>query len=73
MAKTSTVCGCCEGFKAEKRGRVTSFMLDGVTHFLPEMWLVGASRNMTHQDALMFWAEQCEMTLAHDAKKAKAA
>ena len=73
MAKRITECGCCKDFKGETRGRVTSFVLNGVTHYLPEMWIVGASRNLSHADALFFWADQCEMTLAHDAKKAKAA
>ena len=58
-----TTCTCCRENKAETRGRVTNFAVDGITHYLPEMWIIGRMRTNGNdrQGALLDWAYQCEM------------
>jgi len=53
-------CHVCESISASRTRSFT--MGDGVTHQVPDMWLVGAVRgDRTLGQALAFWAEQCEL------------
>jgi hypothetical protein len=73
MAKTT--CACCRGWKNDKRGRVTSFVLEGVTHYLPEFWLAcraerfGGDKDALFQ-AMYGWAEQCALEAKFNAEQA---
>lgn len=60
-------CSCCEAAEIEKR-LYTKFVVNGVLHAMPQMWLVGATRNMSHHDALLYWVDQCTLLEARNAQ-----
>jgi hypothetical protein len=70
-----TTCTCCQANKAETRGRVTNFTVDGITHYLPEMWIIGRLRTNGNdrQGALLDWAYQCELEARRETRIEKAA
>jgi hypothetical protein len=38
--------------------RYVTVRVGGATYEIPEMWLVGATRTMTYQQAILHWGEQ---------------
>lgn len=65
----AAACSCCAGWKDDARGRVTSFVMRGVRHYLPEFWLacraqrLGDGKDAVFQ-AMSQWAEQCALEAA---------
>lgn len=78
---TTTTCPSCSWLKNDKRGRVTSFVLDGVTHYAADIWLGSRANRIEQEDGirdavLAFglacgqWAEQCALQARYEAQQA---
>ncbi len=68
MAK-HTDCQNCQGWATETRGKMTSFVIAGVSHVAPDMWLAGRSSRAPGEgmdqiiSAMNDWADGCAMAI----------